>query len=106
MLAARNPAPDECVTALDLPGQAQVLKPCADLQDEFVPTYLFMSHDRSVVRRVADDAMVMYFGEAVEYVSRDAVFMDPRSDHTRTPFAATPRADVESIGRRLAAKAA
>jgi dipeptide transport system ATP-binding protein len=50
--------------------------------------------------------MVMYYGEAVEYGERDAVFSDPQHEYTRTLFAATPRADVESIRARLARKRA
>ena len=78
----------------------------ADLQDEFNLTYVFISHDLSVVRYVADDVMVMYFGEAVEYGSRDEVFGDPKHAYTKTLLAATPRADVASIKARLARKKA
>ena len=106
MLNPRILVLDEPVSALDLSVQAQVLNLLSDLQDEFDLTYIFISHDLSVVRYIADEVMVMYFGEAVEYGSRDAVFSDPRHDYTKTLFAATPRADVESIRRRLAAKAA
>ena len=106
MLNPRLLVLDEPVSALDLSVQAQVLNLLADLQDEFHLTYVFISHDLSVVRYIADDVMVMYLGEVVEYGSREKVFSDPQHAYTKQLFAATPRADVDSIKARLAKRAA
>ena len=93
---------DEPVSALDLSVQAQVLNLLKDLQDEFGLTYVFISHDLSVVRYLADEVMVLYKGEVVEAGSREALFSDPQHDYTKKLFAATPVADVEAIRARVA----
>ena len=97
---------DEPVSALDLSVQAQVLNLLADLQDEFNLTYVFVSHDLSVVRYIADDVMVISKGVAVEQGSREALFADPQHDYTRQLFAATPVTDVEAIRARVARRQA
>ena len=106
MLRPRLLVLDEPVSALDLSVQAQVLNLLQDLQDEFQLTYVFISHDLSVVRHIADDVMVMYFGEAVEQGPRDEVFNNPQHNYTKTLFAATPRVDVDAIKARIARRKA
>lgn len=95
---------DEPVSALDLSVQAQILNLLADLQDELRLTYVFVSHNLSVVKHVADEVMVMYLGEVVEHRTQKAVFDNPQHPYTQALLTATPRADVESIRRRIAAK--
>ena len=93
MLEPRVLVLDEPVSALDLSIQSQILNLLVDLQDQFNLAYLFISHDLSVVKHMADDVMVMYLGQPVETGSRDAVFERAWHPYTRVLLSATPVAD-------------
>ena len=84
---------DEPVSALDVSIRAQVLNLLAELQEEFRLAYVFVSHDLSVVRHIADDVMVIYLGHAVEIGSKEAIFASPQHPYTRALLSATPIAE-------------
>ena len=100
MLNPRLVVADEPVSALDVSIQAQVLNLMMDLQAEFSLAYLFISHDLSVVRHIAQDVLVLYCGRVAELAPKPLIFGHPRHPYTRALLAATPTTDP---GRRVAA---
>ena len=87
---------DEPVSALDVSIQAQILNLLMDIQDNMGISYLFITHDMSVVRHISDNIMVTYLGQCVEYADRDRMFSNPCHPYTKALLSAIPEPTLES----------
>lgn len=90
---------DECVSALDVSIQSQIINLLEELKEKENLTYLFISHDLSVVRYISDRIGVMYLGNMVELGTAEEVFSDPRHPYTVALLSSIPTTDVDSVNK-------
>lgn len=92
---------DEPVSALDVSIQAQIINLLKDLQDKYQLTYLFISHDLSVVEHISDTVGVMYLGDLVEHGSKTSIFQNPLHPYTKALLSAAPVPDPDAKMNRI-----
>ena len=95
---------DEPVSALDVSIQAQILNLLMDLQDNMGLTYLFITHDMSVVKHISDDICVMYLGQLVEKCDKNELFAHPMHPYTKALLSAIPTVDIHARKERILLK--
>ena len=95
---------DEPVSALDVSIQAQILNLMQDLQKEFQLTYLFITHDLSVVKHISDEICVMYLGVVVEHCKTKELFQNPCHPYTQALLSAIPRPNLDKKQNRISLK--
>ena len=95
---------DEPVSALDVSIQAQIINLMLDLQESRGISYMFITHDLSVVRYISDDIMVMYLGNMVEKASSDELFKNPMHPYTKALLSAIPEPDIHNKTKRIILK--
>lgn len=92
---------DEPVSALDVSIQAQILNLMQDLQEQRELTYIFITHDLSVVKHISNKILVMYIGNMVEYADTNEMFRNPLHPYTKALLSAVPTTDIDAPKKKI-----